>query len=106
MSNYRNKPTLCPHCGGLMPSDKVLQALTIMQRRLFEIVKVTGTAGITRADIMAKLYGDEIGERPRSMGMVSVMANNMNLRLKEFGIRLKSSGGHGALWRIVERDDG
>jgi hypothetical protein len=105
MTNYRNKATLCPHCGAPMPGDKVLLALTIMQRRLFEIVRVTGTAGITRADIMGKLYGDEAVDRPRNLGIISVMANNMNLRLKEHGIRLKSSGGHGALWRIIERDD-
>src|SRR5882672_3901307 len=98
------KTKLCPHCGHPMPADEVGGFLTPKQRRLYEIVRDAGVAGISSAEILAKMYADSPKEWPSS-NIVSVFAHHANKRLIPFGVEISARRGPWPLWKLIGAGD-
>ena len=87
------KVTLCKCCGHPMVSDPVEIVLTPLQRRIFEIVKRAGAAGISGKDIMEQVYANVRGGGPDSTNIIAVVVNHANKRLAQFSLKITARRG-------------
>ncbi len=94
------KQKICECCGHPLPDRHARLGLTRGQLRIFQIVEKAGTAGITRHDLMDKVYANDINGGPDSQNVLNVQKTKMNLRLLKHGLRIASTGGHYTLWRL------
>jgi hypothetical protein len=101
----RLKSRICPTCGHPMPSDEAAGVLAMRQRQLYEIVRASGTEGIGWRDIMSKLYADDPSGGPEGSNIISVMAIEINKKIKPFGVALTARRGPWPLWRIKNIGD-
>jgi hypothetical protein len=94
------KVPLCKCCGHPIVSDKIDVVLTPLQRRIFNIVKNAGAAGIAGKDIMDIVYANVRDGGPSSANMISVVANHANRRLAQFNLKIQGKRGQGGVFTI------
>jgi hypothetical protein len=80
-------------------ADEISAALTPTQRRLYEIVRDAGDAGILGRAIREKLYAHDPDGGPASLNIVSVHAMLANKRLWPFRIAIEVER---RIWRVVD----
>jgi len=85
------KVPLCKTCGHPIIADEVGIVLTPLQRRIFNIVKAAGTAGLTARDIVEMVYSNDPAGGPISPNVISVVCNQMNKRLAQFSLAVKGT---------------
>ncbi len=94
----------CPCCGHPALEDAaVKEDLTPMQRRLYDVLKSVGQAGIGISGLMDRVYsngGYHTNGPPNSPNVLHVQKRFMKERLAKHGLRITSSRGPGALWRL------
>ena len=95
------KVEVCSCCGHPLPASGARASLTPMQRRMFDVVLRSGTAGITAPEIMNRLYEDDPDGGAENQNIVPVMAKNIRQRIEKFGITLLGTRGHGSLFYVV-----
>jgi hypothetical protein len=91
---------VCECCGHPLPSYHALLGLTRGQQRIFEIVEKAGRAGITAGRIRDTLYAYHPNGGPESRNVINVQRTSMNKRLEEYDLKIRSTGGHDAIWRL------
>jgi hypothetical protein len=89
------KATSCKCCGHPIVSDEISAALTPLQRRIFNVVKNAGTAGIRGKDVMDIVYADDINGGPDNTNIIAVVASQANRRLVRFGVKISGRRGPG-----------
>lgn len=96
---------VCHCCGMPIPGDKVLDALTGLQQRVFTAIKRAGQAGIAGPRLMDVVYADDPSGGPDNPNIISVVATQMNPRLERFGLKLvgKRGPGGGFVLRTLEQ---
>lgn len=94
------KVPVCKCCGHPIVSDEIGIVLTPMQRRIFNIVKRAGAAGISGKDIMDDVYANVLGGGPSSTNIISVVANHANRRLAQFNLKIQGKRGPGGIFTI------
>src|SRR3954469_9602221 len=94
------KVPVCKCCGHPIVSDEIWVVLTPLQRRIFNIVKRAGTAGISGKDIMEDVYANTINGGPDSTNIIAVVANQANRRLEQFSLKIQGRRGPGGLFTI------
>jgi hypothetical protein len=103
----RGPATRCPHCGVPIPSDEIAAVLAPVQRRLYEIIRDSGTVGISGRDILDKLYADDPDGGPESFNVVSATARNTNEKLAPFGVKLRANArGPWSFWYLAMIEKG
>lgn len=90
----------CNCCGYPLIDDDTALGLTRAQLRMFKLIRRSGTAGITRADLMDAMYTNDITGGPESPNILNVHRVHMNKRLEAHGLTVASSGGWYSLWRV------
>lgn len=83
------KSEACPCCGYPMPSDALAPKLQGAQRQLYEIVRDAGTLGITKNELMTKLYGHRADGGPLTDNIISIMNWQLNKKLRKAGLAIK-----------------
>jgi hypothetical protein len=91
----------CPECGHPIPADEVAAELSPMQRKLYEIVRRAGVAGISAREILVELYAHDPSGGPTGTNIVSVFAHYANVRLKKRGLEITARRGPWPLWRLL-----
>ena len=71
-----------------------------MQQRFFNLVRDNPNQ-LTRRMLFERVYGNCARGGVNAESIFSVMAFQMNKKLQPVGLKLKSSGGPGAVWRVV-----
>lgn len=94
------KVPLCKCCGHPIVSDEIGVVLTPLQRRIFNIVRSAGTAGIRGKDIMEIVYANVLDGGPDSTNIIAVVASQANRRLAQFNLKLQGRRGPGGLFTI------
>jgi hypothetical protein len=94
------KVPTCRCCGHPILSDEIGVVLTPLQRRIFNVVKRAGTAGISGGDIMDEVYANVRGGGPDSTNIIAVVANHANKRLSQFNIKIQGKRGVGGRFTI------
>ena len=95
-------PIICPNCRG---TGKVRHQpppvqLTNLQRRVYEIVSTT-TDGIALPDLVSQAYATKLKGAPlTAKNSILVTIAKANQRLAAANLRIASSKGHGAIYRI------
>lgn len=100
------KVPLCPSCGHPIVSDEIGVVLTPLQRRIFNLVKRAGVAGVSCQEVMAIVYANVRGGGPVSANIVSVVCNQMNKRLEQFSIAIKGIRGRGGTIALCRLQSG
>lgn len=94
------KVPICKCCGHPIISDEIGVVLTPLQRRIFNVVKQSGTAGISGGEIMDQVYANARDGGPDSTNIIAVVACQANKRLKQFSVRLQGKRGRGGVFRL------
>lgn len=94
----------CPECGHPIPDDEIAALLTPGQRRVYEIVRMAGAAGISSRDIRDKLYENEPNGGPET-NIISVFAHYANVRLRPHGLKITARRGPWPLWRLITTEE-
>lgn len=95
------KVAVCSCCGHPLPVSGARATLTPGQRRMFDVVMRSGTAGISAPEIMNQIYEDAADGGAESQNIIPVMATNIRKRIEKFGITVAATRGHGSLYYIV-----
>ncbi len=91
----------CPTCGHPMPTDALAPKLQGIQRQLYEIVRDAGTLGITKNELIAKLYGHRADGGPLTDNIISIMNWQLNKKLRLAGFEIKAMRkGEGARYQL------
>lgn len=72
-----------------------------MQKRFFDIVMRSGTAGISAPEIMNRLYEDDPNGGAETQNIVPVTAQNIRKRIEPFGITLVGTRDNGSAYYVV-----
>lgn len=92
---------VCECCGHPLPTLEVQLELTRAQRIIFAAVQRAGAAGIPFRALITNLYREHADGGPLTApNAVQVQRHKMQPKLAEFGLRIVSSGGHDARWRL------
>jgi len=94
------KVPVCKCCGHPIIADEIGVVLTPLQRRIFNIVKGAGTAGIRGKDIMDAVYANVRNGGPDSTNIIAVVANQANRRLAQFSLKIQGRRGPGGIFTI------
>jgi len=94
------KVPVCKCCGHPLVSDEIGVVLTPLQRRIFNVVKRAGTAGISGGDIMDEVYANTRDGGPDSTNIIAVVANHANKRLSQFNIKIQGKRGVGGRFTL------
>ena len=94
------KVPLCKCCGHPIIADEIGVVLTPLQRRIFNIVKGAGSAGIRGKDVMEIVYANARDGGPLSTNIIAVVANHANRRLAQFSIKIQGRRGPGGIFTI------
>lgn len=87
------KVPVCECCGFPLVADEIGVVLTPLQRRIFNIVKRAGAAGISSPEVMEMVYQNAPDGGPDSTNIVAVVCNQMNKRLKQFNLKVQGRRG-------------
>ena len=90
----------CPECGRPLPL--VVDLGGPVRQHIYDFI--ANNPGTTRDAIMRNVYADDPNGGPESCNVVSVHVCNINKRLLDLGFsqRIRSRGGPGATYEIVE----
>lgn len=91
----------CPHCGHPMVSDDVGRDLPALSRRIYELVRDAGQAGISSRDITERAYVDKRHGSPVTNSVSVLISQRINPHLKAYGLKMFSRGGPGSVYRLV-----
>jgi len=91
----------CPYCNHPFAEAGIRDKLTPQQVRIFDAVEAAGQAGITRSELLAKIYFDRPEGGSENRGLLSVQKTLMGPALTHFGLKITSSYGHDARWRLM-----
>jgi hypothetical protein len=91
----------CPYCNHPFADPDIRDKLTFQQIRIFDAVEAAGQAGITRAELMHKVFFDRPDGGPENRGILSVQKSLMGPALTHYGLKIVSSYGHDARWRLM-----
>jgi hypothetical protein len=94
------KVEVCPHCGHPLAPPGVKGELQGRQRAFFEIVESAGTYGIDGGRLRIKLYADDRNGGPESPNIIAVMAQQINRKLKPWGLSIRAKGGKGEPYKL------
>lgn len=97
------KPNLCPSCQRPLHDHGVGAMLPPTKRRIYEAVAAAGEYGITRWDVMDKVYANNGGREGETA--IKVHVCQMNKLMRPFGVKIIADrrehvGGSG-LYRLV-----
>ena len=96
------KVIACECCGHPRNADKIAGTLQGKQRHFFELVQSAGQAGISPRIIVEHLYAADPNGGPESADTnAPVMARQLNIKLRDFGIAIRGTKGHGSIYRLV-----
>jgi len=96
---------VCRECGHPIPTDDIAAVLSPRQRRVYEIVRLAGTAGISSKEIRDKVYENDPNGGPKETNIISVFAHYANVRLRPFGLEITARRGPWPLWRLTKREE-
>lgn len=92
----------CGHpCYATVGVDQFGPLLQGKQRKYFELVEKAGVVGISVTALIERLYADDPDGGPESKSIASVMAGQINKKIKGFGIAIQSTRGHHSVYRLV-----
>lgn len=94
------KVPVCKCCGHPIVADEIGVVLTPLQRRIFNVVRSAGAAGIRGKDVMDIVYANVSDGGPDSTNIIAVVANQMNRRLAQFSLKIQGRRGPGGLFTI------
>lgn len=93
----------CPCCGQTLPPElpKGLK-LRGQELEVFNLVRKAGTYGITADRIFNQIYAlDPNGGPDKGFKIVRVIVCHLNKKLKQLGLRVRSSGSGGRGGRVL-----
>ena len=90
----------CECCGHPVVEYDTLRGLTPAQQRIFNIVEKAGQAGITRKQLFDAMYSDDPNGGPDNPNVLNVQRVKMQYALEKHGLKITTTGGHYATWRI------
>lgn len=98
----------CPHCGHPMAKgDKLDQLFVGKSRRIFEMVRKAGAAGIGTEAIHERLYGQDSRQPPDIKVIAVFISQRINKKLKPFGLKIRSRPGIGGEpYRLLPIEEG
>jgi hypothetical protein len=94
------KVPVCKCCGHPIVSDEIGIVLTPLQRRIFNIVKQSGSAGITGGEVMDIVYANTCDGGPESTNIIAVVAGHANKRLAQFNLKIQGRRGRGGVFTL------
>ena len=97
----RHSITSCPHCGHPMVADEIARNLPKVSRRIYEVVRDAGTAGIASRDIAGIVYAEDSEGGPVTNSVSVLISQRINPVLKRYGLQCVSSRGPGSLYRLM-----
>jgi hypothetical protein len=100
VNNGASEVKVCACCGHPLPVYDTLKGLTPSQQRIFELVEKAGQAGVSRRELMDKIYGGNPNGGPSSPNVLNVQKTKMQIVLQSRGLKITSEGGHYARWRL------
>ncbi len=100
------KVPVCKCCGHPIVADEIGVVLTPLQRRIFNIVRNAGTAGIRGKDVMEIVYANVRDGGPDSTNIIAVVASQMNHRLAQFSLKIQGKRGPGGLFTLERLPSG
>ena len=71
-------------------------------KRVLDAVRRAKDAGISRPDVAAIVYSDDPDGGPDSSNVISVVIHKMNKKLAPHGMKIQSTGGPGAVYRLIK----
>ena len=93
---------VCQCCGHPLPDNDVLLELTLMQRRIYLELQRAGKRGLTRSELVDRLYvGDANGGPLTAKNGLSVQRGRMEGILRTHQLKITSTRGADALWRLT-----
>ena len=99
---HKAPPLKCPCCWQPL-AQSITAKLPLhfgpVQQRFFNLVRDYPNQ-MTRKSLYERIYGNMTRGDHTDESIFSVMAFQMNRKLKPLGLKLKSSGGPGAVWRV------
>ncbi len=96
---------ICQSCRHPLPESELHSGLTPMQRRIFEALKRAGRRGLTREELMGKVYGDDPDGGPLGMTQLHIHRKRMIPVLQAQGLTIVSTGRVGTYWRLESITD-
>ncbi len=90
------KVPMCKRCGHPIVADEIGIVLTPLQRRIFNIVKQAGSAGIRGKDVLDIVYASDPNGGPDSA----------NRRLAQFSLKIQGKRGRGGMFTIERLPSG
>lgn len=94
---------LCPHCNHPMVADQVGADLPALSRRIYELVRDAGSAGISWRDIVERAYFSKRHGSPATNSVAVLISQRINPYLAPHGVKLLSRGGPGSVYRLVKK---
>ena len=92
-------PQICPHCKRPFPPRLAVHGP--VRQRIVDLI-ANRPDGITRNEIIATVYADDIDGGPDNPNTVSVLIKHANAQLAEQGFRIEPAWrGRGARYRLV-----
>jgi len=79
---------VCECCGHPVPTFNTLRGLTPKQQQMFAALDKAGQRGMSRAQLMHALYGDDPNGGPEYQGVLNVQRAKMKDVLAEHGLRI------------------
>lgn len=95
-------PQCCTMCGHPIHPSKwdLLWMLSPIERRIFDLVQKHGRFGISRDAILSLAWAEDPNGGPTHLATVSVHVANINKKIEEIGLKLKSSLGPHAKYTV------
>jgi len=89
---------VCRCCGFPVANEEVAWLFRGKQRRIFEIIRASGNAGVSREALVERIYIDHPEGGPLSArGVIATMiCQQMNPRLAELGLQIRGLSGRGS----------
>jgi hypothetical protein len=89
---------ICQCCGFPLAQDEVAWLFRGKQRRIFEALARAGNAGLSREQLLDRVYWDDPEGGPlTARGVIAVMiCQQMNPKLEPFGLQIKGLSGRGS----------
>ena len=88
----------CPTCGHPVAQPDAY-GLSPVERRIFRIIHRAGQAGVSRDSILERAYGRDGG--PETLNVISVHVAGINRKLAAHALRVASSRGPYATYRVL-----
>lgn len=87
------KPRVCETCHRPLPMDDIAGMLPPVKRRIYEAIAEAGARGLSRDEIMDRVYEDRIDGGPERSDRVKVNICQINRLIRPRGFNLKWESG-------------